>query len=86
MSLLNLQVPQICLFFRLIDMYTKWQEVDVKESIIKFFSDPNGKLRVIVATIAFGMGLDCPNIEIIHWGPSSTVEDYVQKIGRAGRD
>ena len=33
------------------------------------------------------MGLDCPNVkEIIHWGPSSTVEDYVQEIGRAGRD
>lgn len=39
-------------------------------------------MRVIIATIAFAMGLDCPDVrEIIHWGPSSDVE-----TGRCGRD
>ena len=79
-------VPELS-SYSLIDMYTKCQQVDVEEPIIKCFSDPHGKLHVIVATIAFGMGLECPNVkEIIHCGPTSTVEDYVQEIGRAGRD
>ena len=34
----------------------------------------------VVATVAFGMGLDCPNVrQIIHWGPPSDVDAYLQK-------
>ena len=72
--------------YRLVDMYTKCTEAHVKESIVSSFPALDSNLRVVVATIAFGMGLDCPNIShVIHWGPSSTIEDYVQEIGRAGR-
>ena len=44
-------------------------------------------MRVIVATIAFAMGLDCPNVRhVIQWGPPPNVESYIQETERAGRD
>ncbi|WP_395091535.1 RecQ family ATP-dependent DNA helicase [Armatimonas sp.] len=47
----------------------------------------SGEVRVMAATVAFGMGVDKSDIRfLLHFNPSRTLENYYQEAGRAGRD
>ena len=47
---------------------------------------PNSTLRIVIATIAFGLGVDCPDIrKIIHLGAPEDAESYIQATGRDGK-
>jgi len=59
---------------------TKKIRIEVQDNFM------NSITKCIVATIAFGMGIDQPVHLVIHYGLSNDIESYYQEIGRAGRD
>ncbi len=57
------------------------EKIEIQNSFI------NGDIQVIVATSAFGMGVDKKDVQlVIHYDISDSLENYVQEAGRAGRD
>ncbi|MEY3500630.1 MAG: ATP-dependent helicase, RecQ family protein, partial [Bacteroidota bacterium] len=57
---------------------------DREDTYDKFKS---GEIVILFATKAFGMGMDIPNIHFVtHYSPPSTFEDFLQEVGRAGRN
>ena len=72
-------VPQ----FRMVNMFTSCIDPEIKDTILECFTK-NKSPRVLVATVAFGMGIDCPDIRvIIHLG---SPDNIVQETGRASQD
>ena len=58
-----------------------------KKIVTSSLYNPNGKCRVIFCTNALGMGINFPDIRyVVHYGPPRNVEDFLQEIGRSGRD
>ena len=70
------------------DFYHAGRTVEERKQVQdQFFDDGESGLKLVVATNAFGMGIDKPNIRyVIHWTMTGTLEDYYQEAGRAGRD
>ena len=63
------------------------EDLERKRVQERFFDDGPDGLDLVVATNAFGMGIDKSNIRyIIHWTMTGTLEQYYQEAGRAGRD
>lgn len=71
--------------WHLVASYYGKKEKEQKAAIVQEFKE--GTKRMIVATKAFGMGVDIRDIDrVYHVAPSSTFVDYIQEIGRAARD
>ena len=73
--------------FRLINLFTAASTPDMRTKVLAEFCKVNSNLRLVIATSAFGLGIDCSDIgRVINWGAPSTLEELVQQSGRAGRD
>ena len=73
--------------YQLVDTYTSLTNLLVKQTIIKSFTAPKSTLCIVIATSAFGMGVDCQRVRtVISFGAPEDVEDYIQQTGRVGRD
>lgn len=67
------------------ESYHAKKELKDRTKIQKMYT--SGEINIIVSTIAFGMGINIPDIRLmIHYNCSNDVESYLQEIGRAGRD
>jgi DNA topoisomerase III len=67
------------------EAYHAGMTADARQRVQSRFLD--GRLDVIVATIAFGMGIDKPNVRsVLHTALPGSIEGYYQEVGRAGRD
>ena len=71
---------------RLVEMFHARTDELNKNHILDSFRNKDGYVRVVIATIAYGMGIDCKGVKtVIHYGPSRNLEAYMQESGRAGR-
>ncbi|XP_078682176.1 ATP-dependent DNA helicase RecQ-like [Branchiostoma floridae x Branchiostoma belcheri] len=58
-----------------------------KNFLLDDFRNTDSMVRVTIATVAFGMGIDVPDVfAVIHWGAPRHVEGFYQESGRGGRD
>ena len=72
---------------RLVEMLHSKTPESVKNTVLDSFRRENGLIRILFATVAFGMGVNTKGVRrCIHVGPPKNLEAYVQESGRCGRD
>ena len=56
-------------------MYTSLTQKEVQDNVVKSFSSATSSLRIVICTIAFGMGIDCAGVnQVIYWRPPADLE------------
>ena len=71
----------------LVTLFTAASTPDIREVILDEFRRQDSVLRLVIASSAFGLGVNIPDISrIINWGLPQSLEDLVQESGRAGRN
>lgn len=71
----------------MVAMFHSTTEDSRKDFISESFQSPDGIIRILFCTIAFGMGVNVKKVtRVVHFGPPESVDNYVQESGRAGRD
>lgn len=77
----------MCVENRILEMYTSSTDDQSQNRIATEFKKLNSKIRVLVATEAFGMGIQIPDIGlVVNWGAPKSIMSYWQEIGRCARD
>ncbi|KAL9987987.1 hypothetical protein ACROYT_G002378 [Oculina patagonica] len=68
----------------MVEMYHSRVDDLNQETILNDFAKPNGNIRVLISTIAFGMGINCQGVkQNCPYRPSRNIEAYYQESGRA---
>ena len=71
----------------LVQMFHAGSPDSVKNHVVQEMTKEKSHLRLVICTIAFGMGIDCKDVYCsVHFGPSRTVQRLIQETGRLGRD
>ena len=83
----NPYVGEVAVNSRLFAEFHASTSTRMREDILQEIKKENPRIRVIFATAALGMGVNAPAItQVIHIGPPSSMENYIQEVGRAGRN
>ena len=79
-------LPSI-LQLRIVTLFTGASTSQLRKEILDEFRKQDSVLRLVIASSAFGLGIDIPDIaRIINWGLPHSLEDLVQETGWAGRN
>ena len=71
----------------MISMYHAHISNDLQQHVLEHFRQPNSVTRLLICTIAFGMGVEIGDIKrVIHWGKVQSLLVFWQEVGRCGRD
>ncbi|XP_052268643.1 ATP-dependent DNA helicase RecQ-like [Dreissena polymorpha] len=72
---------------RRVEMFHANTDKDSKDRIMEQFIKEDGNIQVLISTVAFGMGINIPDVSIVvHWGLPATSLSYWQEVGRCARD
>jgi superfamily II DNA or RNA helicase len=72
---------------RIVEMYHGHLDPVAQENIPVTFSKTDSVLRCVITTLAFGLGINIPNVDyVLHWGPPADLLTYWQEVGRCARD